>query len=366
MAAQFEAFRLYRSPESQAIALPSQPRLASWDRADHPSQLHLARFLDDFEATVSVVAGVTAPLTVQLNVALEPGTPLLLHRDLDNYLTPLMTRLRARDVASVWGTKTHGVSSTLQIETATLASDDLRDWCFAHGRPTGSATSTGWKQSLRDQIAGQATEAPPGALEMQVSFRVGPERAWANLWKQTLDALGPVLGFDEPRNPFHPLDGRIVRLGLHHTPDAAMGFDVEVGVWWRTANGVVEEGARPPVARTVPTVKVAAPRSEVSRPAQAEDADGQLVEFRNDDQGYVAWIEAHPDGFVVNTTRSHSRSYLKLHRATCRHVRVLQGGYSTWTSGEYVKACSPVRARLEQWAREVAGGELQAGCPCRP
>lgn len=366
MAAQSADFRRYRSPASQAIALPSQPRLASWDRADHPSQLNLARFLDDFEVTVSGMGGVQGPLTVQLNVALEPGTPLLLHRDLDNYLTPIMTRLRDRDVVSVWGTKGYGTTSTVQVESAVVESAELEGWSFAHARPSGSATTTAWKQTLRDQIAGATEEAPPGALEMQVSYRVGPQRAWVNLWKQTLDALGPVLGLEDPRNPFHPLDGRIVRLGLHQTLVAAMGFDVEVGIWWRPAEGIADQAPSQPYARFAPVVRSSVPQVKTTRLETSPQESGTPSEFRNDDDGYLAWIEAHPQGYVVNTTRGHSRSYLKLHRATCRHVRVLQGGYSTWTAGEYIKLCSTSRTVLEGWARRVAGGELQAGCPCRP
>lgn len=366
MAVQPGAFLRYRSPASPAMALPSQPRLASWDRADHPSQLSLSRFLDDFEATVAAFGDLTGPLAVKMNVALEAGVPLLVHRDLDNYLTPIMTRLRGRDVVSVWGTKAYGTTSTVQLERAAVATGDLEGWSFAQARPMGSATTIGWKQSLRDQIAQSVVEAPPGALEMQVSYRVGPDRAWVNLWKQTLDALGPILGLEDPKNPFHPLDGRIVHLGLHQTLVAGRGFDVEVGIWWRPAEGVVDQTPSKPHARSAPEGRATAPRLVAPLSDRLAPQEGAPTEFRNDDEGYLTWVEAHPQGYVVNTTRGHSRSYLKLHRATCRHVRVLQGGYSTWTSGEYIKLCSTSRAVLEGWARRVAAGELQAGCPCRP
>ena len=93
---------------------------------------------------------------------------------------------------------------------------------------------------------------------------------------------------------------------------------------------------------------------------------GEAIEFRDDDPGYLAWVAAHThDGYVVNTTRSHSASYLKLHRAHCRHVSVLQSGHAKWTTGEYVKICSASREALERWARDVAGGRLQEGCGCR-
>ncbi len=64
---------------------------------------------------------------------------------------------------------------------------------------------------------------------MQISYRVGLGRRWNNIWKQSIDALGPILGLVRQSNPFHPLDGRITPLGLHHTPAAGMGFDVGLG-----------------------------------------------------------------------------------------------------------------------------------------
>jgi hypothetical protein len=78
---------------------------------------------------------------------------------------------------------------------------------------------------------------------MQVSYRVGPRRRWNNVWKQSIDALGPILGLVTPDNPFHPLDGRIIRLGLHQTVAADMGFDVELGIWWRAAEGTARNAA---------------------------------------------------------------------------------------------------------------------------
>jgi hypothetical protein len=97
----------------------------------------------------------------------------------------------------------------------------------------------GWQQGLerqiQDQLAAQCQRAPDGPLEMQISCRVGAGRRWSNVWKQSIDALGSILGLVRPSNPFHPLDGRIVRLGLHHTAVAHLGFDVELGIWWRAA-----------------------------------------------------------------------------------------------------------------------------------
>ena len=44
---------------------------------------------------------------------------------------------------------------------------------------------------------------------------------------------------------------------------------------------------------------------------------GVLIEFIEDDKGYVAWLAGHPDGFVLNCERPPRPAYLMLHRATC-------------------------------------------------
>ena len=165
-----------------------------------------------------------------------PGADLLSSCDLDNYLTPIARRLGGDRIVSAWATKSHGTASTIQIEAAREAGPELvTGWHFARAIARGSATRENWKCQIRDQVATQCEHAPDGPLEMQLSYRVGRARRWNNVWKQSIDALSPILGLVTPGKPFHPLDGRIVRLGLHHTLERDMGFDVEVGIWWRAA-----------------------------------------------------------------------------------------------------------------------------------
>jgi hypothetical protein len=108
-------------------------------------------------------------------------------------------------------------------------------WQFARANARGSASGKDWKCQIRDQVATRCQVAPDGPLEMQISYRVGPGRRWNNIWKQSIDALSTILGLVRPENPFHPLDGRLIRLGLHHTLAPSLGFDVELGIWWRAA-----------------------------------------------------------------------------------------------------------------------------------
>jgi hypothetical protein len=58
-----------------------------------------------------------------------------------------------------------------------------------------SAEKAAYKEAIRDQVTA-ATPLPAGGVVLQLAFVVGPGRAWANLRKPTIDALGAVLGRD--------------------------------------------------------------------------------------------------------------------------------------------------------------------------
>jgi hypothetical protein len=77
---------------------------------------------------------------------------------------------------------------------------------------------------------------------------------------------------------------------------------------------------------------------------------------RDHDAEYLAWLRAHPDGFVVNTHLPPSPSYLVLHRASGRTInRDLPGGRS-WTR-HYGRACAESSTELHAWA-PLAGWRL--------
>ena len=59
---------------------------------------------------------------------------------------------------------------------------------------------------------------------------IGPRRNWLNLWKPTIDALDALLGQMVPAQPWHPREGRIVKLGLHQQVDNYLGHDVVLAI----------------------------------------------------------------------------------------------------------------------------------------
>jgi hypothetical protein len=171
--------------------------VASWDRADHPSQRALSAFLDSLEPLLRPALQQPAnPVALALDIGLPTGTPLTSGgRDLDNYLFPIVARFGPARFAAAW---------KQQLAAGLAASTNLR-------------------------------VLPPGPAAIHIAFRVGPYRNWANLWKPAIDALGGVLGVDNPARPFAPRDDRITELGLQNSIDPSLGHAVQVDVWWRPA-----------------------------------------------------------------------------------------------------------------------------------
>ncbi len=88
-------------------------------------------------------------------------------------------------------------------------------------------------------------------------------------------------------------------------------------------------------------------------------------EFRDDDRGYVAWIAAHPSGYVINIRRGHNPTDARLHIAGCRWISGENQRGGPWT-GPYVKVCADELADLEQWATNHAGGPIRWCATCHP
>ncbi len=86
--------------------------------------------------------------------------------------------------------------------------------------------------------------------------------------------------------------------------------------------------------------------------------------FVRDDEGYLAWVVANPAGYVLNTTGKPSSDYLVLHRATCGQIKSPKR--TNYTTGPYIKVCSPDVRELEDWARGETGGSLSPCGLCKP
>ncbi|MFI0407322.1 hypothetical protein [Actinomadura sp. 3N508] len=229
---------MYAMPDTGLQHIDVRAQLASWDAAGHPSQVRLEQFLDEAVQKCGPQLDLLPdPIALRLDVGLPKTTPLLDQHDLDNYLFPLVTRLArtsGRKFASVWGNKRHGTDDQLVVAEAIPMQPD--GWAHAFDlRTTASATTTAFKEEIDQQLT-EALPLPEGPVRLHIGFVVGPRRQWPNLWKPTIDALGRILGRTSPDRLWHPLDGRIVQLGLSARTDPEIGNDIALRIHAAPAN----------------------------------------------------------------------------------------------------------------------------------
>lgn len=91
--------------------------------------------------------------------------------------------------------------------------------------------------------------------------------------------------------------------------------------------------------------------------------------FKDNDVGYLAWCERHPEGYVANARRKISSNYLVLHQANCLSVtehpdmKTKPGGF---TARQYSKVCaeSELELRAELQRRTGNSEPLSGVCRC--
>jgi hypothetical protein len=71
-------------------------------------------------------------------------------------------------------------------------------------------------------------------------------------------------------------------------------------------------------------------------------------EYRDDDAGYLDWLAANPDGYVINIRRSYNPTDGRVHRADCWTISGLNSGGKALTV-PYVKVCAERRDDLFGW-----------------
>ena len=220
---------VYRCPAG-VMRQSVKPQLASQDRAGHPSQVKLARFLAHVDAIAGpVLAAVRGRVAAELIVGFSDGVALTDDgHDLGNYLFPVAQRLGPQRVAAIFGRKICGPSS---LAVGPARPDPAQATPQFSARMAGSDTRKQWKQQLHDRLAVQAAIIAPGPAGLNIALTTGPGRNWASLAEPLIDAFGPVLG-EDPTWPFRPHDDRIVSLGLHHSIDTGIAHDVIIDAWW--------------------------------------------------------------------------------------------------------------------------------------
>lgn len=97
---------------------------------------------------------------------------------------------------------------------------------------------------------------------------------------------------------------------------------------------------------------------------QVEQSGREVTIFRANDAGYLAWIDEHADGWVINARATLDRSYLKMHRTSCLHISNPEVDPGGWTERDYIKVCGADAASLKRWAATRLGTEPELTCYC--
>jgi hypothetical protein len=77
--------------------------------------------------------------------------------------------------------------------------------------------------------------------------------------------------------------------------------------------------------------------------------------FKDDDDGFLEWLQQNPDGCFINSERNPKPTYLVLHRPSCPHFT---GNSALHWTKDYIKFCSCDRLELEEWAANTVGGDV--------
>ncbi len=232
-------FHLYQSGKVIKQIVNFKPLVAQWEKNTHPAQICLHNYLALLQRELTPEIEHQKSLFLHLEIDVVEEKNLLNQHDVENYLTPLFSSrcLDARQFVLVSGRKKVGGGSCLTVGKAVPLTENApaEGWRYFSCSPGDGADNKAWKERIRSAMEASSPEVVVNEpVEVRLAWRIGHCRNWVNLWKPTGDAMGPVLGYVQPGNLFHPHDDRIIHLCMHKTFDGSLGNDVDVGMWWRT------------------------------------------------------------------------------------------------------------------------------------
>jgi len=76
-----------------------------------------------------------------------------------------------------------------------------------------------------------------------------------------------------------------------------------------------------------------------------------MIRFSDDDPGYLVWIAAHPDGFVLNVRCPADSRCVVLHRANCASISNDTYEPNAFTGRKHHKICATSEAELKLAAK---------------
>ena len=211
------------------------PVPAHRDGSDHAAQARLVDYLTRLTGQVLPLPSSPVPLFLHLHVQVPREANVLHGYVLVTFLTPLfgVRWFTGSRFSLVIGTKGTETPSRLTIGLASSPSASRKGPAGCKATPSVAPASLEWVEELRRALShAGSVPLPDGPIDLRVQLRCSPARNWVGLWKPAGDAMGPILGYDHSRNPYHPRDDRLVRLEFHRQTDERLVSAVEVEYLW--------------------------------------------------------------------------------------------------------------------------------------
>ena len=76
--------------------------------------------------------------------------------------------------------------------------------------------------------------------------------------------------------------------------------------------------------------------------------------FEPDDEKYLSWLNEHPDGFILTSSKSLYPPHTVIHRSSCDKIKKLKGNAKPggFTERDYIKVYATSVSVLENWVRQ--------------
>ena len=203
---------------------------------DHAARERLVDYLARLTGQILPLPSSSLPLFLHLHVHVAREANILHGYVLESFLTPLFGArwLNGSRFSLVIGSKGMESPSRLTLGLASSLSAARRPPGACRAAPSAAPATPEWVEQLRRALSRcGSVPLPEGAVHLRVHLRCSSTRNWVGLWKPVEDAMGPILGYDHTRNPYHPRDDRLTRLEFHRQTDERLAGAVEVEYSWK-------------------------------------------------------------------------------------------------------------------------------------
>jgi hypothetical protein len=218
-----------------------------------------------------------------------------------------------------------------------------------------------WRQQMIDAVRA-ASDTPTGDIAIELEFTIEPAKMQLadldNFIVPAATAAAAAL-FEKPRSSPKITTLVAVKQPANHPNNVGttlrawpeLAFDLSEHFVWRDGD-----------------ITITSPDQPNTSDYSTSETRGELVtKFIDDDEGFISWRDSHPNGYILNTTRTPTPSYLVLHRTSCYTMNKLRPGYEHWAY-QYIKICADRAEDLAAWARVNVSStaQLRACKICKP